>query len=409
MPQKGDPYYEQKIEIRNEDAFLNEILKDGKEEMSVDMLNEALAEYKNKLAAGINDSEAFQAYLSERNDVCTGCIREIVTSEYKESPVTAADSNLCEKILKSQKFVERKDSFSFKNNGNVYDFLTYYSGIDNLPEMEMKVRKENEPVQQAVVKSVYFPMWQLDNIGYFEFDNKLYASNSDVEAKRFSIFEFVPEHLFFKDVCTISLSSVKLTTVFGQQEPVCDDIVNKKYKEYSLINVKNLLQNLYPAYHQQMCKISLRQEEKGEQELKDCLSSKTNNNGYSLAQNSKGGTLGYTVDFNNDKNIEYVIQAVYESPQCRYTYLLAYDPNSQQTFLITNGQENAVYPEKADKNSYSVPCSDGKQSIISLDGVNYLLTSNAEGPERLDEIVLNQDGSTSLDHYCSFVQQRLYQ
>lgn len=107
MPEKGDPYYDQKIEIRNEDAFLNEILKDGQEEMSVEMLNDALAEYKSRLAAGVKDSEAFNLYLSERSDVCTGCIREIVSREYKESPVTAADSDVCQVVLQSGKFADR--------------------------------------------------------------------------------------------------------------------------------------------------------------------------------------------------------------------------------------------------------------------------------------------------------------
>lgn len=48
------------------------------------------------------------------------------------------------------------------------------------------------------------------------------------------------------------------------------------------------------------------------------------------------------------------------------------------------------------------------QSLVAIDGVNYLLTSNAEGPERLDEIITDQDGNNSLDHYCSFAMQRIY-
>lgn len=408
MPEKGDPYYDQKIEIRNEDAFLNEILKDGREEMSVEMLNDALAEYKSRLAAGVKDSEAFNLYLSERSDVCTGCIREIVSREYKESPVTAADSDVCQTVLQSGKFADRQDKITFKNqSGAVYEFTTFYSGMENLPETEMKVRQESEPPQQAVVKPVYFPMWQPDRIGYFELNGKLYASNSDPDAKRFSIFEFVPEHLFFKDVCTISSDSVKLTTVFGEQEPVCQKVAKKEYKTYPSVNMKNLMKEAYALYHQQMCAVSARQEGKSDEEHQACVARQSGGD-YLLAKNSRGGVTGNKIDYNNDQNSEYIVQALYDAPQCRYTYLRVYDPNIQQTRLITTGLPGGVYPEKSGGGEYAVPCSNGAQSLVSIDGVNYLLTSNAEGPERLDEIITDQDGNNSLDHYCSFAMQRIY-
>ena len=407
MPEKNDPYYDQKIEIRNEDVFLNEILKDGREEMSVEMLNDALAEYKNRLAAGVNDSEAFKLYLSERNEVCTACVREIVSKEYKESPVTAADSKSCQAVLQAGKFEGRQDKITFKSkNGIVYDFTTFYSGIENKPEMEMKVRSENEQPAQAVVKAVYFPMWQPDNIGYFELDGKLYASNSDSDAKRFSIFEFVPEHLFFKDVCTISSDSVKLITIFGEQEPVCEKIIKKEYKTYPVVNMKNLMKEAYTAYHQQMCAVSAQQEGKSDKSVQSCIAQK-NGADYLLAKNSRGGAAGNKIDYNNDQNSEYIVQAVYNTPQCRYTYLRVYDPNIQQTRLITSGQAGGVYPEEPFEDVYAVPCS-GEQSIVAVDGVNYLLTLSAEGPERLDEIITDQNEMNSLDQYCAFAVQRIY-
>lgn len=408
MPEEGDPYYSQKTEIRNEDAFLNEILKDGREEMSVEMLNDTLAEYKSRLAAGIKDSEAFNLYLAERNDVCTGCIREIVSKEYRESAVTAADSELCRSVLQSGKFEDRQDKITFKNaDGFIYEFVTFYSGMENVPETEMKVRRESDPPQQAVVKQVYFPMWQLDNVGYFELNGKLYASNSDSEAKRFSIFEFVPEHLFFKDVCTISSDSVKLMTVFGEQEPVCEKVAKKEYKTYPLTDMKNLMKENYAAYHQQMCAVSVQQEGKSEEERQACIARKTAGE-YLLAKNDKGGAVGNKIDYNNDQNGEYVIRASYDTPQCRYTHLRIYDPDIRQTRLITTGQAGGIYPEKAGEGEYAVPCSGGAQSLVAIDGVNYLLTSDAEGPVRLDEIITGPNGENSLDHYCSFSLRRIY-
>ena len=404
MPDKNDPYYDQKVKIHSEDAFLHELLKNGKDDLSVEMLNDALAGYKNKRASGVPDGTAFQEYLTERSNVCPECIREIVGREYTESPVTAADSEDCRIILESNKFADRQDKIVFKDGkGSVFEFTTFYSGWENLPETEMKVRQEKAPVQSAVAKPVYFPKWQMERIGYFELNGKLYASDSDPDAKKFSIFEFVPEHRFFKDVCTLSSNSVKLETVFGQEEPVCQKIVKKEYTPFSFVPLNTVMGNDYTKFHQQMCNVSA--ELGGETEGQTCAPGKE----YILAKNSKGGVMGGRIDYNNDQNSEYIVQTSYESPQCRYSYLRVYDPDVRDTKLITTGKVGDVYPENNGTGDYSVPCAGGTQSIVLIDGIYYLLTSNADGPERLDEVFMNQDGSNSIDHYCSFSLRRIYQ
>ncbi len=409
MPDKNDPYYDQKVKIRSEDTFLHELLKSGKDDLSVEMLNDALAGYKRKRASGVADSTAFQEYLTERSNICPECIREIVGREYTESPVTAAGSDSCRAVLESNKFADRQDKIVFKDGkGSVFEFTTFYGGWENLPETEMKVRQEKDPVQSAVVTPVYFPKWQMERIGYFELNGKLYASDSDPEAKKFSIFEFVPEHHFFKDVCTISSNSVNLETVFGQTEPVCQKIVKKEYTPFSFVPLNTVIGADYTAFHQQMCAVSAKQSGKGEAELQACIN-RIPGEEYVLAKNSKGGVTGGRIDYNNDQNSEYIVQTSYESPQCRYSYLRVYDPDVRDTKLITTGKVGDVYPENNGTGDYSVPCGGGTQSIVLIDGIYYLLTSNADGPERLDEVFTKQDGSNGLDHYCSFAVRRIYQ
>ena len=409
-PAPDDPLFAQKTDVRNEDAFLKSVLKDGQEETAVEMLNDALAGYRESLKNGVPDKAAFARYMGDRDTVCTACMREILTKNYTESPETSLSSETCQAVLLSDKFQDRQGKAVYRSaDGTVFDFAAYYGGDENKAEVVMKVRKDGQTPQQAETKTVYFPMWQPDRVGFFDLNGKLFATNSDPDARHFSVMEFVPEHRYFKDVCTIQSRAFNLNITTGEQDDVCRKILEKNYKTVAPTDAQTALGNKYDLYHQQMCALSVGLQMQNEVHLRRCLNSDGKEAVYTLAEDTTGGAAVISVDYDNNNVSEPLVVAEYNAPGCRYRHLRVYDADARATRLITTGELNGIY-RRGKSAGYAISCQGGSQSIVSIDNANYLLTSNADGPERLDAVITQYPNPfPDLEHYCSFAIKRVYQ
>lgn len=408
-PAPDDPLFAQKTDIRNEDAFLKSVLKDGQETAAVEILNDALTDYRESLKKGVPDKAAFAKYMADRDTVCTACMREIVTKNYTESPETTLSSETCQAVLLSEKFQDRQGKAVYKAaDGTVFDFAAYYGGDENKAEVVMKVRKDGQTPQEAETKTVYFPMWQPDRVGFFDLNGKLFATNSDPDARHFSVMEFVPEHRFFKDVCTIRSRAFNLNITAGEQEDVCRKILEKNYTTVTPLDVPTVLGGKYDLFHQQMCDLSVGLQMQNEVHLRRCLNS-DGKAGYTIAEDTTGGAAAINVDYDNNNVTETLVVAEYDAPGCRYSHLRVYDADARATRLITTGELNGIY-RRGKSAGYAISCQGGSQSIVTVDNMNYLLTSNADGPERLDSIITQYPNPfPDLEHYCSFAIKRVYQ
>ena len=430
-PSEDDPLYERKRLIRTEDFMLNEVF--GHESPNfidrenpnfiyrIGELNAASARYRLNIKNGISPDLTFKTYEIEREKLRLGHILETYGTGFPGIGGTAANSPICKKILESKKFLNPVDNVLFETkDGKVHRFLTNYQGTGHYPHHNLYIgavgdenlKKDYEIYQE--IEGNAAPLYPIDFrwtgvVGYFELDGKLYHTDSDQGATRFYVFEYVPEELYFKGVCDIRADILGAEVVTGEDNTVCQAVTQKKYQTHEKRPITDLMSaDEYKTYHEQMCQVSFgtpgtwRSDAK---RLKDCMNSEGGEGyDYYLAREAHGGFEAIFVDYNNDGNKEYLISSYYSSSAgrgCNLEHFRPYDPVIENTRLVTNGKINDVYFHGG-ADDYRMSCLDGAQSLITIEGVQYLLTLNTEGPDRLDKITTLEDGTNKIEQLCAF-------
>ena len=119
------------------------------------------------------------------------------------------------------------------------------------------------------------------------------------------------------------------------------------------------------------------------------------------------------IDYNNDGKDEILTGARYDSGSgagCSHTLFRIYDSPDAPTRLITNGEPDGIYFHGGNtKDGYEISCNKGYQEIVTVEGKNYLLTADKTGPQRLDVITTQADGTNKIEQLCSFIPEMGYQ
>ena len=424
-PSEDDPLYEEKRLIRTEDLMWNDILKSETANRNSNIntirkLNAALARYRLSIKNGISPNLAFEAYRTERKNFCPDCIVRNYWEKFSGTGITSANSQICKKILESKKFLNPVDNVLFETkDGKVHRFLTNYQGTGHYPHHNLYIgavgdenlKKDYEIYQE--IEGNATALYPIDFrwtgvVGYFELDGKLYHTDSDQEATRFYVFEYVPEELYFKGVCDIRADILGAEVVTGEDNTVCQAVAQKEYQTHEKRPITDLMSaDEYKTYHEQMCQVSFRPGawRSDAKQLKDCMNSEgVEGYGYYLAREAHNGFGAIFIDYNNDGNKEYLISSQYSSSAgrgCSLEHFRVYDPVIENTRLVTTGEIDDVYFHGG-AGDYRMSCLDGAQSLITIEGVQYLLTLTTEGPDRLDKITTLEDGTNKIEQLCSF-------
>ena len=419
-PVPSDGLYDEKNRIYLENAFVDSLLqmraKEAARILNIEKLNMLGMEYAEAIQSGQDDKEAFETYRKGLGKICVGCIRENFVKDFISAGITAEKSPQCKSILTSTKFLDRVDKINFTDtDGTSYEFRTTYEGTMGFPTAHLTVNGHEQ--------LVYYPIFWTGRVGYFELDGKLYHTDSDRGATVFDIFEFVPEYSHFKEVCKITADILAYDVVLGEDNPICKDISEGKYKTYEVDFITDLMtENEYEIYHKDMCAASAtyggswnedksRKEELAGQRNENCLANDDVED-YPLASETNGGFKAIKVDYNNDGEQEYLISSSYSSGSgagCGITHFRVYDPKIQNTRLITTGKVYDVYFHGGNTgDGYTISCLGGYQRIIEVEKRNYLLTLNAEGIEQLHQVTTQEDGTNRITRLCGFKTVLIY-
>ncbi len=364
-----------------------------------------------------NQEESVAAYEKYFESVCLECIFEELTKDAEYPAVGTRVSSDCEYILKDKTFLNGGDNIFYKDGSTTYIFWTDYEGTANYPAVRA-MRVVEDPAVYPVVPLQAMPFFWRGKVRFFENYSGLYYIDSDDENTDFAVFKFDKKAGIFKDACRFTSTVTGWVPEKGKDNPVCQAVAAKKHQTHETAPMASVI----PAEEYQKFQTMTCQRTKENPDIaawrKDALStvdcSKADNpRSYFLASETTGTGVGLKIDYNNDGKDEILTGAFYASGSgsgCDHTLFRIYDSPDAPTRLITNGEADDIYFHGGNtKDGYEISCNKGYQEIVTVDGKNYLLTADKTGPQRLDMITTQADGTNKIEQLCSFVPEMGYQ
>ena len=359
-----------------------------------------------------NQEENVAAYEKYFESVCLECIFEELTKDAEYPAVGTRVSSECESILKNKDFLNGEDSIFYANGPIRYIFWTTAQG--SYPFVSA-LRAEPDPADNPVVPLRAMPFYWIGKPRFFRHYGQLYYADSDYEDTDFAVFEFDTAAGIFKDACRFTSTVTGWVPEKGKDNPVCQAVAAKKHQTRETAPMTSVIPaEEYQKFKTTTCRNAEAEYKKAKRTFSfdGCLNSDASPS-FELASETTGTGVGLKVDYNNDGKDEVLMGARYASGSgagCGHTLFRIYDSPDAPTRLITNGKQDDVYFHGGNTgDGYEISCNGGKQEIVTVEGKNYLLTTDKTGPQRLDMFATQADGTNKIEQLCSFIQKKEYQ
>lgn len=355
-----------------------------------------------------NQEENVAAYEKYFESVCLECIFEELTKDAEYPAVGTRVSSECESILKNKDFLNGEDSIFYANGPIRYIFWTTAQG--SYPFVSA-LRAEPDPADNPVVPLRAMPFYWIGKPRFFRHYGQLYYADSDYEDTDFAVFEFDTAAGIFKDACRFTSVVTGWVPEKGKDNPVCQAVADKKYQMRETAPMTAVVPaEEYKKFKTMTCRNAEAEYKKAKRTFSfdGCLNSDASPS-FELASETTGTGVGLKVDYNNDGKDEVLMGARYDSGSgagCSHTLFRIYVSPDAPTRLITNGEPNGIYFHGGNTgDGYEISCNGGKQEIVTVEGKNYLLTTDKTGPQRLDMIATQADGTNKIEQLCTFKAQ----
>ena len=359
-----------------------------------------------------NQEENIAAYEKYFESVCLGCIFEELTKDAEYPAAGTRVSSECESILKDKAFLNGEDSIFYKDGSTTYIFWTTAQG--SYPFVSA-LRAEPDLADYPVVPLRAMPFYWIGKPRFFRHYGQLYYADSDYEDTDFAVFEFDTAAGIFKDACRFTSAVTGWVPEKGKDNPVCQAVADKKYQTRETAPMTAVVPaEEYKNFKTMTCRNAEAEYKKAKRTFSfdGCLNSDASPS-FELASETTGTGVGLKVDYNNDGKDEVLMGARYASGSgagCGHTLFRIYDSPDAPTRLITNGKQDDIYFHGGNTgDGYEISCNGGKQEIVTVEGKNYLLTTDKTGPQRLDMIATQADGTNKIEQLCSFIPKKEYQ
>lgn len=359
-----------------------------------------------------NQEENIAAYEKYFESVCLGCIFEELTKDAEYPAAGTRVSSECESILKDKAFLNGGDSIFYKDGSTTYIFWTTAQG--SYPFVSA-LRAEPDLADYPVVPLRAMPFYWIGKPRFFRHYGQLYYADSDYEDTDFAVFEFDTAAGIFKDACRFTSTVTGWVPEKGKDNPVCQAVADKKYQMRETAPMTAVVPaEEYKKFKTMTCQNAEAEYKKAKRTFSfdGCLNSDASPS-FELASETTGTGVGLKVDYNNDGKDEVLMGARYASGSgagCGHTLFRIYDSPDAPTRLITNGKQDDIYFHGGNTgDGYEISCNGGKQEIVTVEGKNYLLTTDKTGPQRLDMIATQADGTNKIEQLCSFIPKKEYQ
>ena len=359
-----------------------------------------------------NQEENVAAYEKYFESVCLGCIFEELTKDAEYPAAGTRVSSKCESILKDKAFLNGEDSIFYKDGSTTYIFWTTAQG--SYPFVSA-LRAEPDLADYPVVPLRAMPFYWIGKPRFFRHYGQLYYADSDYEDTDFAVFEFDTAAGIFKDACRFTSTVTGWVPEKGKDNPVCQAVADKKYQMRETAPMTAVVPaEEYKKFKTMTCRNAEAEYKKAKRTFSfdGCLNSDASPS-FELASETTGTGVGLKVDYNNDGKDEVLMGARYASGSgagCGHTLFRIYDSPDAPTRLITNGKQDDIYFHGGNTgDGYEISCNGGKQEIVTVEGKNYLLTTDKTGPQRLDMIATQADGTNKIEQLCSFIPKKEYQ
>ena len=359
-----------------------------------------------------NQEENIAAYEKYFESVCLGCIFEELTKDAEYPAAGTRVSSECESILKDKAFLNGGDSIFYKDGSTTYIFWTTAQG--SYPFVSA-LRAEPDLADYPVVPLRAMPFYWIGKPRFFRHYGQLYYADSDYEDTDFAVFEFDTAAGIFKDACRFTSTVTGWVPEKGKDNPVCQAVADKKYQMRETAPMTAVVPaEEYKKFKTMTCRNAEAEYKKAKRTFSfdGCLNSDASPS-FELASETTGTGVGLKVDYNNDGKDEVLMGARYASGSgagCGHTLFRIYDSPDAPTRLITNGKQDDIYFHGGNTgDGYEISCNGGKQEIVTVEGKNYLLTTDKTGPQRLDMIATQADGTNKIEQLCSFIPKKEYQ
>ena len=359
-----------------------------------------------------NQEENIAAYEKYFESVCLGCIFEELTKDAEYPAAGTRVSSECESILKDKAFLNGEDSIFYKDGSTTYIFWTTAQG--SYPFVSA-LRAEPDLADYPVVPLRAMPFYWIGKPRFFRHYGQLYYADSDYEDTDFAVFEFDTAAGIFKDACRFTSTVTGWVPEKGKDNPVCQAVADKKYQMRETAPMTAVVPaEEYKKFKTMTCRNAEAEYKKAKRTFSfdGCLNSDASPS-FELASETTGTGVGLKVDYNNDGKDEVLMGARYASGSgagCGHTLFRIYDSPDAPTRLITNGKQDDIYFHGGNTgDGYEISCNGGKQEIVTVEGKNYLLTTDKTGPQRLDMIATQADGTNKIEQLCSFIPKKEYQ
>lgn len=355
-----------------------------------------------------NQEENIAAYEKYFESVCLECIFEELTKDAEYPAAGTRVSSECESILKDKAFLNGEDSIFYKDGSTTYIFWTTAQG--SYPFVSA-LRAEPDPADYPVVPLRAMPFYWIGKPRFFRHYGQLYYADSDYENTDFAVFEFDTAAGIFKDACRFTSTVTGWVPEKGKDNPVCQAVADKKYQMRETAPMTAVVPaEEYKKFKTMTCRNAEAEYKKAKRTFSfdGCLNSDASPS-FELASETTGTGVGLKVDYNNDGKDEVLMGARYDSGSgagCGHTLFRIYDSPDAPTRLITNGKQDDIYFHGGNTgDGYEISCNGGKQEIVTVEGKNYLLTTDKTGPQRLDMIATQADGTNKIEQLCTFKAQ----
>ena len=359
-----------------------------------------------------NQEENVAAYEKYFESVCLECIFEELTKDAEYPAVGTRVSSECESILKNKDFLNGEDSIFYANGPIRYIFWTTAQG--SYPFVSA-LRAEPDPADNPVVPLRAMPFYWIGKPRFFRHYGQLYYADSDYEDTDFAVFEFDTAAGIFKDACRFTSTVTGWVPEKGKDNPVCQAVADKKYQTRETAPMTAVVPaEEYKNFKTMTCRNAEAEYKKAKRTFSfdGCLNSDASPS-FELASETTGTGVGLKIDYNNDGKDEILTGARYDSGSgagCSHTLFRIYVSPDAPTRLITNGKQDDIYFHGGNTgDGYEISCNGGKQEIVTVEGKNYLLTTDKTGPQRLDMIATQADGTNKIEQLCSFIPKKEYQ
>ena len=366
------------------------------------------------MESNANQEESVAAYEKYFESICLECIFEELTKDAEYPAVGTRVSSDCEYILKDKTFLNGGDIIFYKDGSTTYIFWTDYEGTANYPAVRA-MRVVEDPAVYPVVPLQAMPFFWRGKVRFFENYSGLYYIDSDDENTDFAVFKFDKKAGIFKDACRFTSTVAGWVPEKGKDNPVCQAVADKKYQTRETAPMTSVVTaEEYKKFKTMTCQNAEAENKKKNRTFSfdDCLN-KDDSVDFELASETTGTGVGLKIDYNNDGKDEILTGAYYASGSgagCGHTLFRIYDFPDAPTRLITNGKPGDVYFHGGNTgDGYEISCNGGKQEIVTVEGKNYLLTTDKTGPQRLDMIATQADGTNKIEQICSFIPKMEYQ